>query len=470
MTSPGARRSTSSRFVALAASTALAAAFVGCPPPGRAPSAPIAPSTSASASAAAAVTSATPAPWLVTPRAGDVWARESAHPIAWADAPEGATVRVDVGDARGEPVAASTRRLVVTAPASGDDVRVTVTPSWREPVTITVKLGESARRRYVWTRVTEKVAFPARDGAGALVHRNKMWLVGGWNPAPWFPKLTGNDVWSSSDGARWTREKPNTFVDGRFDAKRDWEGRHTGGYAIFRDKMWIVGGDPLVGHYQGDVWSSDDGRAWTRVTPRAPWGDRALHYTLVFRDRLWVLGGQTMPDFVDADDTGIRFALFDDVWSSPDGERWEKVPAVGPRWAPRGAIGGSAVHDGKMWVIGGGTYESLNAGHPGRTYYADAWSSTDGSRWTLETDQVPWPAREYHSLATWDGRLWVVAGYNDAGNIGDAWYSVDGRSWYPSTDEPIAWDPRHAASLWVYKDAIYLAGGGDEDVWKLSRR
>ena len=29
-----------------------------------------------------------------------------------------------------------------------------------------------------------------------------------------------------------------------------------------------------------------------------PWGPRALHYTLVFRDKIWVLGGQTIPSTV----------------------------------------------------------------------------------------------------------------------------------------------------------------------------
>ena len=36
--------------------------------------------------------------------------------------------------------------------------------------------------KYEWCCVTENVAFAARDGAGALVFQNKMWLLGGWNP------------------------------------------------------------------------------------------------------------------------------------------------------------------------------------------------------------------------------------------------------------------------------------------------
>ena len=56
--------------------------------------------------------------------------------------------------------------------------------------------------------------------------------------------------------------KPDTIATGIFDPAKDWEGRHTAGYAVFHDRMWIVGGDPLQGHYQPDVWSSADGKTW----------------------------------------------------------------------------------------------------------------------------------------------------------------------------------------------------------------
>lgn len=36
--------------------------------------------------------------------------------------------------------------------------------------------------RYRWHCVTENAAFAARDGAGALVFKDQMWLLGGWNP------------------------------------------------------------------------------------------------------------------------------------------------------------------------------------------------------------------------------------------------------------------------------------------------
>ena len=121
--------------------------------------------------------------------------------------------------------------------------------------------------------------------------------MGGWNPGDkeHFPRICNNEVWSSQDGANWTLVKPNTFLDRDFDAAKDWEGRHTAGYVVYQDKMWIIGGDVNQGNYQNDVWNTADGKAWTLVTNSVPWSPRALHYTLIFQNKIWVLGGQTMP-------------------------------------------------------------------------------------------------------------------------------------------------------------------------------
>src|SRR5688500_12103900 len=99
---------------------------------------------------------------------------------------------------------------------------------------------------YEWEKITLTAQFAPRDGAGALSFDGKMWLLGGWNPSPaqrkFFPLICNNEVWSSSNGADWTLVKDNTFKDLAFDKSSDWEGRHTAGYAAYRDKMWIIGG------------------------------------------------------------------------------------------------------------------------------------------------------------------------------------------------------------------------------------
>ena len=175
---------------------------------------------------------------------------------------------------------------------------------------------------YRWVKVTGNAAFAPRDRAGALVHRGKMWFIGGWNPEDktYFPRICNNEVWSSTDGAIWTLEKSNTFMTGEFDSARDWEGRHTAGYVVFKNRMWIVGGDPIQGHYQNDIWSSEDGKKWQCVTREVPWGPRVLHYTVAFKDRLWVMGGQTLPQFAPE-----KECFYNDVWSSKDGVKWQKV-------------------------------------------------------------------------------------------------------------------------------------------------
>ena len=138
--------------------------------------------------------------------------------------------------------------------------------------------------QYEWKKITMTAEFAPRDGAGALSYKGKMWLIGGWNPIgkhrKFFPRICNNEVWSSPDGTKWTLVKENSFKDRKFDPKADWEGRHTAGYAVFRDRMWIIGGDANQGNYQNDVWSSQDGKSWKLVNADVPWGPRALHYTV----------------------------------------------------------------------------------------------------------------------------------------------------------------------------------------------
>lgn len=347
------------------------------------------------------------------------------------------------------------------------------------PLTLTTPAGGEPSQEvpaYRWVNVTHQAAFAPRDGAGALVFQDRMWLLGGWSPRDkvHFPRICNNEVWSSRDGARWTLEKPNTFLDQAFRADSDWEGRHTAGYVVYQGKMWIVGGDVNQGHYQSDVWNSSDGATWTQVNQDrpVPWGPRALHYTLVFDDKIWVMGGQTLPHFAAADKGGpavhaTRF--YRDIWNSTDGVHWQKITPKGPYWSARGMIGGSVVFKGRMWILGGGTYDTPE--FPERQFYNDVWSSADGVDWKRHVAHAPWHPRQYHDVAVFDNRMWVLEGYHkDGGNRNDVWHSADGVHWYEVPETP--WKPRHAASVFVYRDALWMVAGNnmEPDVWKLVRR
>ncbi len=323
-----------------------------------------------------------------------------------------------------------------------------------------------AAAQYRWVKVTGEAPFAARDGAGALSFLGKMWLIGGWNPKDkaHFPMICNNETWSSADGGSWRLEKPNTFLDASFDASKDWEGRHTAGYAVHAGKMWIVGGDANQKHYQNDVWNSSDGVNWTRVSNDPPWAPRVLHYTVEFRGKLWVIGGQTMPGFA----PGAPERFHRDLWTSADGVRWDQVKPAGPYWSARGMIGGAAVHRGRIWILGGGTYDTPTT--PSRQFFNDVWSSADGVHWKLHTKAAPWTPRQYHDVAVWDGKLWVMEGYNAAGgNRNDVWYSADGEHWEELKNTP--WKPRHAASAFVHAGHLWMVAGNnmESDVWKLER-
>lgn len=415
---------------------------------------------------------------VTSPQGGETWSAGSQHHITWeADQSDGAATMgiaytTDGGERWTEIVrdAPSSGRFLWTVP---DDlsgtcrIRMIQRPSGhsaRSAAEFSI-VRSQAVSDYRWVNVTRKAAFAPRDGAGALTFRGRMWLIGGWNPGDktHFPRICNNEVWSSSDGAQWTLAKPNTFVDDSFDPTHDWEGRHTAGYVVHQDKLWIIGGDVNQRHYQFDIWNSADGRDWSLVNRDrpVPWGPRALHYTFAFRDKIWVVGGQTMPAFAPSEEIFYR-----DIWNSSDGIHWKRITPREPYWPARGMIGGSVVFQGRIWILGGGTYDTPRT--PQRKFYNDVWSSPDGIKWTRHVEFAPWEPRQYHDVAVFDGRMWVMEGYSKA-NRNDVWYSADGVNWYELPETP--WKPRHAASVFVHHDALWMVAGNnmESDVWKLQR-
>ena len=404
---------------------------------------------------------------VASPAAGDSWAAASTHVIRWKPLPGEDNVSLSLSCGPGS----TWTEIAHTVPNTGSYLWKIAAP---ESKSCHLRVGtqqsgvfhiSSSQEvpAYRWINVTMQAPFAPRDGAGALTFAGRMFLIGGWNPKDklHFPRICVNDVWSSPDGAAWTLVKPNTFRDPSFDPDQDWEGRHTAGYVIHRGKMWIVGGDPIQKHYQYDVWSSSDGKTWRQAAPGhpVPWGPRALHYTVAFHDRIWVIGGQTLPSIA-----AEREIFYRDVWNTEDGVQWRKLTPVEPYWSPRGMIGGGAVFRDRIWILGGGTYDTPTT--PKRNFYNDVWSSADGTHWTREVAEAPWAPRQYHDVAVFDGRLWVMEGYAGA-NRNDVWYTADGVNWYEVPETP--WKPRHAASVFVHAGALWMIAGNnmESDVWKL---
>jgi len=278
-----------------------------------------------------------------------------------------------------------------------------------------------------------------RDSAGQLVFDGAMWVLGGWT------NHNGrlNDVWKSTDGVTWqlvTAEAP-------------WDKRNLAGAAVHDGKMWIAGGISTTSSYS-DVWSSSDGVHWTLVTEQAPWGPRGGLTMVSWQGQLLVMGGM---DFA----TGAHYS---DVWSSPDGVNWTQVASHA---FPERSMHASVVYDDKIWVMGGGVYDTTAAFNTA-VDYNDVWFSTDGTTWTAATSAAPWAERRFTCAAVHRDYLWLVGGFH-FGNRNDVWVTQNGWDWTP-VQEPTVFSDRHEPSCLSFAGSLWVMGGFDDerarnDVW-----
>lgn len=300
-----------------------------------------------------------------------------------------------------------------------------------------------------WVQVTPQAPWQARDSQGEVVFKDQLWILGGWFDSFAAPP---RDVWSSPDGRSWklvAREAP-------------WKHSDLPMSLAFADRMWLMGGwynGRLPGHEATSaVWSSTDGAKWTQATPAAAWSPRIAAAAVVFQDRMWILGGTENYYFGDA------ASLKNDVWSSADGKTWTRATAAAG-WSPR-AYHQAVVLNDKIYVLGGGNYVPDYAAH------SDVWSSGDGEHWERVTEQAPWHARLWFSAVAYRDRMWVLGGWsnNPSQNWGDVWYSRDGKRWQQLVSR-VTWKERHEHSAFVFQDKIWVAGGHarplSSEVWSL---
>jgi hypothetical protein len=126
----------------------------------------------------------------------------------------------------------------------------------------------------------------------------------------------------------------------------------------------------------------------------------------------------------------------------------------------------SVIFGGKMWIIGGGIYDTS---YPSNTVrdYGDVWASSDGENWERIIENPGWQARRFHSSAVYDDKIWIISGYH-LGNRNDVWCSKNGRDWIEVENEPV-WPPRHEPMCLVHDERLWMMGGFGErlfnDIW-----
>jgi hypothetical protein len=150
-----------------------------------------------------------------------------------------------------------------------------------------------------WEKATEHAGWTPRISAAVADFKGQMWVLGGLEDY-YFGDDSNlkNDVWSSSDGKSWTLVTEHA----------EWSPRAYHQCAVLDGKLYVFGGGNYVPNYQAkhDVWVTEDGAHWEQCTESAPWVGRIWFSSAVYRDRMWVLGGAHKP--------GENWENLGDVW------------------------------------------------------------------------------------------------------------------------------------------------------------
>jgi hypothetical protein len=354
------------------------------------------------------------------------------------------------------------------------------------------RAGGAALESYDWEERTVTAAWDARDGGMVRYFAGKYWLLGGWNPygtdiAEWeaFPQVTTNEVWSSTDLDTWTEESTYDASPPTSGAGARWKRRHWGGCLVHEhsgtEYLYVLGGDHLSSAdgdfsgspsngYQCDVWrtTTPDGD-WERMcTSGSPgWSGRMLAVFGSSPGALWCFGGQNglLSELAGACE------VHNDLWKSTDGgATWTEIladaAASATRPSGRGIISQMPYWRGRLWLVGGGTYETAAAAD--REFYREVWSidpNNTAAGWTQHADP-PWLAPTYHSVEVFRGRLWFFGGYSGDGYTtgGDdgthtryVWSTRDGERWRRHETPP--WVATHAAGTAVNGTELAFVGG-----------
>ena len=252
--------------------------------------------------------------------------------------------------------------------------------------------------------------FSRRYSHSSAVLGNTIYVIGGGTNAA----TTVTDVvWTSEDGADWTRISAATAADrlaARFEHRS----------VVLGNEIYVINGSVIttaVGvSNTRDVRRSRDGTTWTNVTitlpvdggaPFPPRNDFAME---VLDNAIYIMGGTTV-----ASGTG------DDVLESSNGALWTQVDTSGNRFTARQRHS-SAVLGGVLYVIGGIEFTAA------ANEREDIWSSADkGRRWTQVATNAQVLGRSWHTSPVLDGAIYVIGGSKQTGGLqNDVWKSTDG--------------------------------------------
>lgn len=258
-----------------------------------------------------------------------------------------------------------------------------------------------------WQENDLATSFPIRIGHGAVVFKDRMWVLGGRLRTALDSSLPKDqrtfrwhacgEVWSSSDGKVWRRETATAFPE-------------LDGFAtvVFKDRIWILGGMD-ANHQPGNgVWSTADGVTWTEASAAAPFGGLAGMAAVAYQGSILAMGGSI------AGGNGVSTA----IWKSEDGVTWTRWMENAPFKCTTGME--AVAYQDRLWIIGGSRqqygYAESPRGEMDSLINKKVWRSPDGQRW--HADDAPGALlRGGFSATIFGDKLWMLFGYGSGGGF-----------------------------------------------------
>jgi hypothetical protein len=345
---------------------------------------------------------------------------------------------------------------------------------------------------FTWKEVSTDADWCNRFDHAAVSFKDKMWIIGGYNPGIISGDTYLEDVWSSEDGANWDLVNENA----------PWHGRRGHQVVNFNDgtgeALFLIGGfevDESTGYrqYTNDVWKSSNGKDWQQIKEnREPpvdslydWYPRMEHSCFVKeidnKDYIYLVAGRSMRDSIDG-----RFSMMyhNDVWRSENAIEWERLDNTdyGIRGDQAYAINPNT---GRMYIQGGThgyVFSSENFSTHPIEKWEYLWYSDDGINWIAENDTsamdqtLLW--RSSHKMIHYKDAIWAFPGKTTSNehylfakpDHYPIWRYGDNEEW--SVDSyGAAFDPRHGYECVVFKDKVWILGGftsnmgQSNDVW-----
>jgi hypothetical protein len=289
----------------------------------------------------------------------------------------------------------------------------------------------------------------ATDGQGFVELSSGRFLLAGGAPGGAAVKSV-NTIWYSDDrGKTWTVLLPDAPASATRPAPAHTFGFFTMTIAGTEYVYWL-GSDPFTP--SGDVFrSADGGSTWTRISTTCPTSGLALYLYGVLDGVIYVGGGQT-----NILDVGVPSKAWHK--STDGGATWTSMGNIVPANVYGAQVGPLPVKDGKLWIAGSARYHSTI--HD----FSNAVVSFDGTSFAtvLADGNAQIPKARYHSLVTYNGRLWRFNGSTWDGTtfLSDtkrADYSSDGVTWTTWTELP--WNMTHAQAVLASSDGIHVTEG-----------